>query len=87
MVGDDYKVWSSSLCNFLYSPVTSTLFGPNILIRNLYSKTLSVCVLPLMWKAKFHTHTNHWQNYGFVCFNLYMHGQQEEETLLTVVLF
>jgi hypothetical protein len=30
--GDEYKLWSSSLCNFLHSPVTSSLLGPNILL-------------------------------------------------------
>jgi hypothetical protein len=27
--GDEYKIWSSSLCNFLHSSFTSSLFGPN----------------------------------------------------------
>jgi hypothetical protein len=31
------------LSNFLYSPVTSFLFGPNILLRTLFSNTLSLC--------------------------------------------
>jgi hypothetical protein len=31
------------LCNFLNSPVTSSLFGPNILRRTLFSNTLSLC--------------------------------------------
>jgi hypothetical protein len=25
------------MCNFLHSPVTSSLFGPNILLRTLFS--------------------------------------------------
>jgi hypothetical protein len=41
--GDEYKLLSSSLCNFLQSPVTSSLFGPNILLRTLFSKTFSPC--------------------------------------------
>jgi hypothetical protein len=28
ILGEDYKLWSSSLCNFLQPPVTSSLFGP-----------------------------------------------------------
>jgi hypothetical protein len=34
--GDEYKIWSTSLCNFLHSPVTSFLLGLNILLRNLF---------------------------------------------------
>jgi hypothetical protein len=41
--GDEYKLWSSSLCNFLHSPVTSSLLGLNILLRTLFSYTLSLC--------------------------------------------
>jgi hypothetical protein len=40
--GDEYKLWSSSLCNVLHSPVTSSLLGPNILLRTLFSNTLSL---------------------------------------------
>jgi hypothetical protein len=29
-----YKLWSSSLCNLLHSPLTSSLLGPNILLKN-----------------------------------------------------
>jgi hypothetical protein len=35
--GDEYKLCSSSLCNFLHSPVTSSLLGPNILLRTLWT--------------------------------------------------
>jgi hypothetical protein len=31
------------LCNFFHSPVTSSLFGPYILLRTLFSNTLSLC--------------------------------------------
>jgi hypothetical protein len=31
------------LCNFLHSPVTSALLGPNILLRTLFSNTLRIC--------------------------------------------
>jgi hypothetical protein len=40
--GDEYKLWSSSLCNFLHSPIASSLLGPNILLRTLFSNTLSL---------------------------------------------
>jgi hypothetical protein len=48
-VGEEYKLWSSSLCSFLQSPVTSSLFGSNILPSTLFSNTLS---LNLCYKQK-----------------------------------
>jgi hypothetical protein len=62
-------------CAFLHSIVTSSLFGPNILLRTLFSNAL-VYALPLMWETEFHTHTKNWQNYGFVYFNLWIPRQQ-----------
>jgi hypothetical protein len=41
--GDEYKLWNSSLCNFLHSSVTWSLLGPNILLRTLLSNTFSLC--------------------------------------------
>jgi hypothetical protein len=43
VLGDEYKLWSSSVCNFLQSPVTSFLLGPNILLSILFSNALSLC--------------------------------------------
>ena len=41
ILGEDYKSFSSSLCNLLHSPVTSSLLGPNILLNTMFSNTLS----------------------------------------------
>jgi hypothetical protein len=43
MFGEEYKLWSSTLCSFLQSLVTSSLHGPNILFSTLFSNTLSLC--------------------------------------------
>ena len=39
--GEQYKLFSSSLCNLLHSPVTSSLLGPNILLNTMFSNNLS----------------------------------------------
>jgi hypothetical protein len=38
-----YNLWSFSLCSFLQPPVTSALFGPNILLSTLFSNILNLC--------------------------------------------
>ena len=43
ILGEQYTSLSSSLCNFLHSPVTPSLLGPNILLNKLFSNTLSLC--------------------------------------------
>ena len=40
-MGEEYKSFSSSLCNILHSPVTSSLLGPNILLNTMFSNTLT----------------------------------------------
>jgi hypothetical protein len=54
--GQEYKLWSSSLCNFLQPPITHFSWI-QIFSSAPCSQTSSICVLPLMWDTKFHTHT------------------------------
>jgi hypothetical protein len=42
ILGEEYKLWSCSLCSFPKPPVTSFLFGQNILLITLFSNTLSL---------------------------------------------
>ena len=42
ILGEGYKSFSSSLCNLLHSPITSSLLGPNILLNTMFSNTLSL---------------------------------------------
>jgi hypothetical protein len=39
---EEYRLWGSSLCNFLHDP-SSSLLGPNILLNTLFSETLRLC--------------------------------------------
>ena len=43
ILGKEYRSLSSSLCSFLYSFVTSSLLGPNILLNTQFSNTFSLC--------------------------------------------
>jgi hypothetical protein len=40
-LGEEYRSFSSSLCNLLHVPVTSSLLGPNILLNTIFSNTHS----------------------------------------------
>jgi len=42
VLGGENRSLSSSLCSFLHSFVTSSLFGPNILLNTQFSNTLSL---------------------------------------------
>jgi hypothetical protein len=55
MLREQYKLWSSSLCSYLQPLITSSLFGPNIILSALFSPT--IFFLPLRSETKFHTHT------------------------------
>ena len=37
ILGEEYRSFSSSLCNLLHSPVTSSLLAPNILLNTIFS--------------------------------------------------
>ena len=41
ILDEGYKSFSSSLCNLLHSPVTSSLLGSNILLNTMFSNSLS----------------------------------------------
>ena len=41
ILGEEYRSFSSSVCNLLHSPVTSSLLGPNILLNTIFPNTLS----------------------------------------------
>ena len=46
ILGKEYKSFSSSLCNLLNYPVTSSLLGPNILLNTMFSKHPQLSFLP-----------------------------------------
>jgi hypothetical protein len=45
ILGAKYKLPSSSLCSFLQPPVTSSLFGSNILLSTLFSNTSIIIIV------------------------------------------
>ena len=42
ILGEQYRLLSSSLCSFLHSPVTSSYLGPNTPLNTLFSHTLNL---------------------------------------------
>ena len=47
ILGKEYRLLSSSFCGFLHSLVTSSLLGPNILLKTLFSKHSSPSFTPI----------------------------------------
>jgi hypothetical protein len=41
--GEEYKLWSSSFCDFPHPPVATSLLHPNILLSTMFSKTFYLC--------------------------------------------
>ena len=62
--GEEYRSLSSSLCNFLYSPLVSSLLGPNTLLS-----TMSV---PQGERPTLAPIQNERQNYSSVYLNIYI---------------
>jgi hypothetical protein len=69
-LGEEYKLWSSSLCSFLQSSVNSSLFGLIVL------KHHQSVFLPLFQRPSFTPIQNHRHNYCFVYSNVYAFRQQ-----------
>ena len=63
---EQYKSFSSSLCNLLQSPVTSSLLGPNILLNTLFSNTLTFLSSSNVNDQISHPYTTNRQNYSSV---------------------
>ena len=47
ILGEQYKSFSSSLCNLLHSPVTSSLLGPNILLNTMENRNTNIIIMYL----------------------------------------
>ena len=70
ILGEEYRSLSSSLCNFLHSPVTPSLLGPNILLNTLFSNTLTLMFLPQCQRPSFTSIQNNRQNYSSIYLDL-----------------
>ena len=67
---EGYKSFSSSLCNLLNSPVTSSLLGPNILLNTMFSNTVSFLSSRNAKGPGFTPIQNNRQNYISIYLNL-----------------
>ena len=74
ILGEAYRSFSSSLCSFLHSPVTSSLLGPYILLSTLFSNTLKPAFLPQFEQPSFTPIQNNGQNYISLYLNFYISG-------------
>jgi hypothetical protein len=65
-LGKEYRSYSSSLCNFLHSPVTSLFLGPNILLNTLILKYPQPTFVLECERPSFTPIQNNRQNYSSV---------------------
>ncbi|KAJ4434055.1 hypothetical protein ANN_16374 [Periplaneta americana] len=56
--GEENNSCSSALCNFLHSPVTSSLLAPNIFLSALFSNTLNLYINPNIFNTKCNSNSN-----------------------------
>jgi hypothetical protein len=86
LCGEEFKLWSSSSCSFLYPSVISSLLGTNILQSTLFSNQrlpFDVYLLPLMSETKFHTYTKLQQLKHVLLYYFHKH----EHTQFTTVYY
>jgi hypothetical protein len=74
ILGEEYKLWSSSLCSFLQSPATSSLRFKYSSQHNVLKHPQSV--LHLMSQTKFHTIQKNRQKGNLVYSNVYVFRQK-----------
>jgi hypothetical protein len=76
--GNEYKVWSSSLCNLLH-PSWYQVFS-----LEPFSKITSVYALPVTWETKLHTHTKQLEGLRFVFLTfIFANSRRKDRSLLT----
>jgi hypothetical protein len=69
--GEGYRLISSPLCNFLHSPITSSLLGPNILLKTIFRHPQPT-FFPQRQRPSFTHIQNNRQNYSSVYLNIYI---------------
>jgi hypothetical protein len=82
--GDDYRSLSSSLCSFLQSPVTTSLFSPNILLSTLYSKHPQPTFLP-QCERSYLSNMNKMQSFQRVAYSATTYLKQQKESHSVIV--
>ena len=66
ILGKEYRSLSSSLCNFLHSPVTSSLLGPNTVLQHPILKHPQPTFLPQWQRPSFTPIQNNGQYYSSI---------------------
>jgi hypothetical protein len=56
MFDEEYRSWSSSLCNFLYCFIVSYTLRQNISLNTLFSEIINLCSSPDMIDQVSHLH-------------------------------